>query len=67
MSAHLHARFVTAGFAMAYVGGMGSLLLLSEPNLGPELRNLLRIALLALIGAGALIIAAAKAAPAGSE
>jgi hypothetical protein len=63
MTHRMHVRLILIGFPMAYVGAMGLLLLLSSPNLSPQVQSAIRLALAALAGVGILLLAAAKISP----
>ena len=63
MTSHGHDRSVTVGFAMAYTGVMGLLLMMSSPNLSAEAEFAIRLGLAAIAVLGAVTLLIAKLIP----
>ena len=63
MTSHGHDRAIIIGFAMAYAGVMGLLLMMSSPNLSAETERAIRLALAAIAMLGSVILLAAKLIP----
>lgn len=56
-------RLIVVGFAMAYVGAMGFLLMLSSVNLSEEVLRAVRLALGGLFVSGSLVVLIGRLAP----